>query len=706
MPAARLISQEVSGPLRVLILPASLPIAQEIKRQLSSLPIVEVVENPDSQPVDIFVGISSPFLSSFNVSASKRIIVDPQSFSPPLRDTAAEIISKFIYGYQVQLEEIAPEPEVAPLPSLENYFVPSPPATSNKTAWKWIPYFLLLPLFPWILLIFQIVLLAGFSYCALKTFSISCARPAAKIAEFIEYQMPAALGSKELFNKLGYPPELVVNTLQDLSDVAVSRQQLNNLAGTLFKQFFSTGVDRSLLDSLLFSVNTANESMAYFQSGLKDLYLNSPHPPQFIIPLAEEVSEKRNSLSRLQELSPELPRLLGFGKKLTYLTLLQDHTELRPTGGFLDSYILSTVENGKMLDSYGVTARISDSQLRGTVDPPALFKQITGQSQWYLRDSNWDPDFISTSNRAAWFVSKEYSRDIDVVLALNTSSFSRISAFGNDYLSKYLSQAKPNLPENDSYILASVQNQISNFAHFSTEESSLAASEVLAEFESRQILVSPQTFSSSVLSQLAWNGGLSQQSCTAANCVADYFYPVDTNLGGNKSDAYLSRRQQISINLSPGQAKYSYKLTYRNQPLGSAWLSGVHKNFLRLYLPPSLVFEGLLLDSKPIAQKDIYRYMDHGFLVVAFMSETPVNQVSLVELLASQPLPAASFHYQLSLPRQPGVAGYPLEISYSYPSNWQVTAYKTPSVASAGSLRYNMSLSSPQLINLDFSISQ
>jgi hypothetical protein len=60
-----------------------------------------------------------------------------------------------------------------------------------------------------------------------------------------------------------------------------------------------------------------------------------------------------------------------------------------------------------------------DGQLKGHVDPPKPIAELLGNEHWYLRDSNWDPDFGESGQKAIWFYEKESGKRIDGVLAIN-----------------------------------------------------------------------------------------------------------------------------------------------------------------------------------------------------------------------------------------------------------------------------------------------
>lgn len=711
MSAPLLISQEISVPSRVLIAPANLPISHEIIRQLNRLTGFEILSVKDPGHIDILIQFVSSSYKDQNLSADKIITVDLRSLSGPITESAAQIISKFVYGYS-PLSDLLPEPATVTVEKKPVKVRLTPVRNvSDKTAIAKKPivyalfYLFLAPFTPWILFLFQLIILAGFSYCAVKTFSPMCAKPAAKLVDFISYQSPAVFGSRELFDKFGLPVDVTAHALQDFSDVTQNLSQLNTTTADLFSGFFKKGIDRSSLDSLPFRINSANDSLAYFQSDLKELYQSSSKPAPVILQLAEKIITLRSSLTHLQTLLPDLPVLLGYEKKITYLVLLQDHTEIRPTGGLLDSFLLATVENGQLLDVQGYTTSFSDSQLHGIVEPPLLYKQITGASQWYLHDSNWDPDFPLSAQRAAWFINKEYSRQPDAVISVNSTLLTYLLPHQN-YLSNYLSQVKPSGSGSISYLLKTVQDYISEIPAFTLQEQQQTSQVIFSQLSTGQIALSPQSFLAPSLSVLGWNGGLANPPCSGSACFADYFYAVDTNLGGNKSDVSINRHQEISLKFSPAVISASYRLTYQNSPLTSGWPAGNHKNFLRLYLPSQITVDQLLVNGQPVQNTQYSLYFDHGFTVLGVLVETPPQKTSLIELLAHQQLPQTSFRYQLVMPHQPGLLSLPVDISFSYPSDWQVTSYQTPSVASAGSLRYNTSSSAPQVINLDFTLNK
>src|SRR3989344_1662095 len=130
----------------------------------------------------------------------------------------------------------------------------------------------------------------------------------------------------------------------------------------------------------------------------------------------------RKKISKINTLLPGLGKIIGIGEQRVYLILLQNDTELRPTGGFIQTVGLLTLKNGQIIDLKTFDTYSLDGQLKGYVEPPSDLKKYLGESGWYLRDSNWDPDFSLSAQRAEWFLEKEIGRKVDGVISINTTS--------------------------------------------------------------------------------------------------------------------------------------------------------------------------------------------------------------------------------------------------------------------------------------------
>lgn len=91
-----------------------------------------------------------------------------------------------------------------------------------------------------------------------------------------------------------------------------------------------------------------------------------------------------------------LPELGGFDAPRNYLLILQNNTELRPTGGFWGTFGVLTVQNGAVTHFETDDVYVLDGPAMGGVQfvppPSAMAKYIQLKDGWFFRDANWSPD--------------------------------------------------------------------------------------------------------------------------------------------------------------------------------------------------------------------------------------------------------------------------------------------------------------------------
>lgn len=110
-----------------------------------------------------------------------------------------------------------------------------------------------------------------------------------------------------------------------------------------------------------------------------------------------------------------ISHLLGFDGQRTFLVLLLNNTELRPGGGFIGTYAVVKMKNGKLQDvAVQGTERldlVAPDQV--VIPPPKPMQEFLKIKQWQFRDSNWSPDFKESAKWALWLYRQEGGQDWD-----------------------------------------------------------------------------------------------------------------------------------------------------------------------------------------------------------------------------------------------------------------------------------------------------
>lgn len=126
-----------------------------------------------------------------------------------------------------------------------------------------------------------------------------------------------------------------------------------------------------------------------------------------------------------------LPQLMGFTRERTYLLLFQNNTEIRPGGGFIGSYAVVRVNQGNIELIILEGSEELDARTPTTWKPavPLPLEEHLGVRQWFFRDANWDPDFVSNVDRGLEFYREQggiLADEIDLVAAIDTEVMERL----------------------------------------------------------------------------------------------------------------------------------------------------------------------------------------------------------------------------------------------------------------------------------------
>jgi hypothetical protein len=163
----------------------------------------------------------------------------------------------------------------------------------------------------------------------------------------------------------------------------------------------------------------------------------------------DKLAKITKPLGLISNLIDTTPTLFGFNGSKTYLILFQNNFELRPGGGFIGSYGILTLDRGRISDLAIHDVYDADGKLKADITPPFALKRFMGASHWFLRDSNFSPDFPQSASQAASFLKLETNQNIDGVIGIDVTLLgSLIEADGPVVLPDY----KKTLTKDNFYI--------------------------------------------------------------------------------------------------------------------------------------------------------------------------------------------------------------------------------------------------------------
>ena len=399
-------------------------------------------------------------------------------------------------------------------------------------------------------------------------------------------------------------------------------------------------------------------------------------------PVKTKLAVLKRSILSTKALLSTAPDIIGLGGRRKYAILFQNNMEIRATGGFIGSFGILNFENGKLYDLAIYDVYDADGQLKGHVEPPAPIKDILGEANWYLRDSNFDPDFPTSARRAEWFIKKSLNQDLDGTIAINVNTLvSLLRATGPLEVSDYGETiTESNLYERAQFhaevnffpgstqkkeFLSTVGNAI--FAKLSTlgagEGLKLASalSDSVQEKNTLISLINPST--NHVFQTLGWNGELGDSP--------DYAMVVDSNFGVNKANYFVKRNIEEVITIDKNLlVNHVLRLNYHNTSTSTAWPAGIYKNYQRLYLPVGANVIKVTIGGNLLEPKDYTITSEHAKLVIAYLVQVPINDKIIVEVEYTTPqLPQTNeLLYAWYWQKQPGTSQLDnLSVYLNYP---------------------------------------
>jgi len=440
------------------------------------------------------------------------------------------------------------------------------------------------------------------------------------------------------------------------------------------------------------------------------------------------------SLEGLVSVSSLIPVLTGYPEPVSYLVILQNSNELRPTGGFIGTYGLVTVHYGDILklethDSYHLDMPASLNK-SFKVEPPLPIKKYLGVNEWFMRDSNWSPDWPSSAKKIQWFYQEEMKaakREAEIlplsgVVAVTPklitdliSVVGEIEVDGQKYTAENFMEIlqyevemafrKEGISEWDRKnvigdILSELKIKLFNLNSKNWKKTADIFSKNIAEKNILFYLNNDSYRKGSA--DLNWGGEVKKAEL-------DYLMVVDANLAAFKTDRVMDKKIRYYLTEeSDGRLKARVELDYKNNGWFD-WQTTRYRSFSRIFQPlnSALISNfGFASDSFVSASElDIY-YPKNYF--GGFMSIDPGKQNTMV---VEYYLPQAiqdkiknDKKYSIVLQKQSG-NNSSFEFNYKFQKEIKSFSVSTPSdkiQKNNNSLQWSSTLNQDRYLEINF----
>ncbi len=378
-----------------------------------------------------------------------------------------------------------------------------------------------------------------------------------------------------------------------------------------------------------------------------------------------------------------IPSLAGFPIPKTYLVLLQNNNELRPSGGFLSGYGIVRMIWGfpgvDFKDSYTISTN-------DYVNHPYPFEKLIGDDPfytgWQFRDANFSPDFeTSVKQVVAFYTMQNPKANFHTVIAMDfevVEDLLRIiggieiegELFTADNFfikvqrsSKDIDLHNEEALENRKGILSQIAQGLVKKMMFSPHRYSSFVQVIKRNLDEKHVLLySPKKKLQNKFVTREWNGKVK------AKPGEDFLHINVANIGGRKADRYVQKRYEYTISFpDEGSARVRLIETFTHQ--GDYNLqSDRYQAYVRTYVP--LGSKLTRSDVEAIDQVQVEEdlgatYFGNTLKMMPGERRTFIYEYDLPASIVSE-------DYVLNLSKQAGVIGDDYYVTVRMPNDYEI----------------------------------
>ena len=335
-----------------------------------------------------------------------------------------------------------------------------------------------------------------------------------------------------------------------------------------------------------------------------------------------------------RSLAKSLPGFLESEKN--YLVILQDNTELRPTGGVIAAVGLMSFNNGKLKAIEVETPSSIDSKIKSKVVAPKELIEDLGKTNWEFKDTNWDPDFPTSATRIISFYNQVNPTKIDGILIFDlTAARSLLSATGELSLEgrervsedNLISQATIN--QGEEQFLTTFTKELLNRVFFGSDKIFSNTFRSIEDSLSRKHLLIFVT--DPKLSAYLQLGNVSGKIPRPNSKEGDLLGIFEANTGGNKANHFVDKSLSLEITKVASGLNHRLQINLTNRSSNNVWPGGTLKDRVRILVPYGSKLLSLKYGETDLTPR-VTTVVDYGRTVYEFLIELGPKEAKSLNL--------------------------------------------------------------------------
>lgn len=358
------------------------------------------------------------------------------------------------------------------------------------------------------------------------------------------------------------------------------------------------------------------------------------------------------------------------GKERTLLVLFQNNLEIRPGGGFIGAFAIVKIRDGKISSLETHDLSNFDGRIPNTVATPYPMLETLKVKAWKLRDSNFSPDFaVNASKAKEFYYMGQGQEQFDGVIGITANVLTSIL----EITGPVSVEGYPGTYDSNNAILSleyqvekafeeqgidrgERKNVMSDLAKeiekrvfsFSIAQKIQLAKVLLNDLNQKDIQLNFENENlQKIASEAQWTGSVDGQ------WSKDYLMTSDANLGAFKSDYYVKRSIDYTVDLSKDVPTAKLKITYEHTAKQKDWMTRDYTDYLRVYVPEG----SWLVDQKNFDNTKFGT--EFGKKYFGSIVRVPIGSTKTVEI--NYTLPASvKTGYDLKIQKQAGLNNIPV----------------------------------------------
>jgi len=310
------------------------------------------------------------------------------------------------------------------------------------------------------------------------------------------------------------------------------------------------------------------------------------------------------SLKNFLDYSQIFLDVLGYNGPRKYLFLFENNQEMRPTGGFIGSYGILDIGNGRVKKLFVDDIYNPDGQLKARVIPPTPIQKMS--AVWTMHDANWFPDFPTSAEKVAWFYEKTGGPTVDGVIAITPDLLQDLlKVTGPIDMPEYgkTIDADNFMEETQQEVEVDYDKELNQPKKFVADLTPKILDKVMSERGIGSVLQTLKAFNNALsekhlllysrnyniqklISDQKWSGEI-------LNTDKDYLSVINTNINGYKTDGVIDETIDHKSEIqNDGSIVDTVSITRKHNGGNEKydWWNKVNGDWMRVYVPKDAKF--------------------------------------------------------------------------------------------------------------------